>query len=84
MWLRSVAGVAVSVGVLGVSGCANSVHSCGVGDYKPTGQRCFATPRQVLGSALAAIHRCRGMAGEQRAGALALLSSDPATTAWMS
>ena len=54
MWLRSVAGVAVSAGVLGVSGCANSVHSCGAGDYKPTGQRCFATPRQVLGSALAA------------------------------
>jgi hypothetical protein len=51
MRVRTIAAVAVSVGVLGVSGCGNSVHSCGVGDYKPTGQRGFATPRQMLKSA---------------------------------
>jgi hypothetical protein len=53
MWVRSIAAVAVSVGVIGVSGCEDSPHSCGVGDYKPTGQRGFATPRQVLRPALA-------------------------------
>jgi hypothetical protein len=52
--VRTIAAVVVSVGVLGVSGCGNSVRSCGVGDYGPTGQRGFATPRQVLRSALAA------------------------------
>jgi hypothetical protein len=30
------------------------VHSCGIGDYAPTGQHGFATPQQVLKSALAA------------------------------
>jgi hypothetical protein len=54
MWLRSIAAVAASVGVLGVSGCGYSVRSCGVGDYKPTGQRGYATPQRVLRSALAA------------------------------
>ncbi len=84
MWLRSVAGVAVSAGVLGVSGCANSVHSCGAGDYKPTGQRGFATPRQMLRSALAANPSLSQDGWRAASRALALLSSDPATTAWMS
>ena len=52
---RVVAAVAVSLGAVGASGCSDhSVHSCGVGDYKPTGQRGFATPRRVLSSALVA------------------------------
>jgi hypothetical protein len=54
MRVLTIAAVAVCVGVLGVSGCGNSVHSCGVGDYGPTGQRGFAMPRQVLRSVLAA------------------------------
>jgi hypothetical protein len=56
MNVRAFAAVAVAVGagVLGIAGCGNSVHSCGIADYVPTGQHGFATPRQVLSSALVA------------------------------
>ena len=53
MRVRTIAAVVACLVVLGVSGCGNSVHSCGVGDYGPTGQRGFAMPRQVLRSVLA-------------------------------
>jgi hypothetical protein len=54
MRVRAVTVAVACIGVLGASGCGNSVHSCGVGDYKPTGQRGFASPRDVLRSVLAA------------------------------
>jgi hypothetical protein len=54
MRVRVIAAVAACMGVLGVSGCGNSVHSCGIGDYGPAGQRGFAGPRQVLRSVLPA------------------------------
>jgi hypothetical protein len=53
MGMRTMAAAAACLGVLGVSGCGNSVHSCGVGDYGPVGQHGFAKPRQVLRSVLA-------------------------------
>jgi hypothetical protein len=50
--LRVVTAVAVGLGALGASSCSdNSVRSCAVADYRPTGQRGFATPRRVLSSA---------------------------------
>ena len=52
MQVRIIAAALACVGVLGVSGCGGSVHSCGVADYMPTGQRGFGTPRQALRSVL--------------------------------
>lgn len=54
MRVRAVAVAVACIGVLGASGCGNPVHSCGVGDYMPTGQRGFATPREALRSVVAA------------------------------
>jgi hypothetical protein len=53
MNVRPLAIVASSVASLGICGCGNSVHSCGVGDYASTGQHGFAMPKQVLRSVLA-------------------------------
>lgn len=47
-----IAAAVACVGVLGVSGFGGSVRSCGVGDYMPTGQHGFGTPRQALMSVL--------------------------------
>ena len=54
MRVRTMAAAAACLGVLGVSGCGHSVHSCGVGDHGPAAQHGFAKPRQVLRSVLAA------------------------------
>jgi hypothetical protein len=53
MRVRTVAAAVACIGVLCASACGGSVRSCGVGDYEPTGQRGFATPRQALRSVLA-------------------------------
>jgi hypothetical protein len=53
MRLRTIAAVAVCLGMLGASGCGNSARSCGVADYGPTQQHGFATPRQALRSVFA-------------------------------
>jgi hypothetical protein len=54
MRVRTMAIVAACLGVLGVSGCGNSVQSCGAEVYGPVGQHGFAKPRQVLRFVLAA------------------------------
>ena len=54
MRVRAIAAAVVCLSVPGVSGCVDSGHSCGYGDYAVEGQRGFATPREVLRSVLAA------------------------------
>jgi hypothetical protein len=53
MRVRTMATAVAGLGVLGVTGCGNSVQSCGW-DYGSAGQQGLANPRQVLRSVLAA------------------------------